>query len=52
MTNSLYLTTIVLRCISYLIVQNEMKENKEAYLYNREKWDSWDPTLIRYVKFF
>ena len=29
-----------------------MKENKANYLYLREKWDHWDPTLIRYVKFF
>ena len=47
-TNTLYITTIVLRFISYIIVQNEMNTNKETYLFNIEKWDSWYPTLIRF----
>jgi hypothetical protein len=46
-TNSLYVATIVLRIISMNIVQVEMKLNRESHLYNREKWDPWDPTLIR-----
>ncbi len=46
-TNSLYITTIVLKLISYMIVQAEMNSGNEAYAYKREKWDPWDPTLIR-----
>ena len=47
-TNTLYITTIVLRYTAYSIVQKEIKANDETYLNNREKWDPWDPTLIRY----
>lgn len=46
-TNTLYITTIVLKLISYLIVQNEINNGRETYKLNREKWDPWDPTLIR-----
>ncbi|CAF0808879.1 unnamed protein product [Brachionus calyciflorus] len=45
-TNSLYITTIVLKVISYIIVQNEINTGKDTYNLNREKWDPWDPTLI------
>ena len=45
-TNTLYITTIVLKFISYVIVQNEMASNQQTYKLNREKWDPWDPTLI------
>lgn len=45
-TNTLYITTIVLKLISFIIVQNEMKTGKDTYKLNREKWDPWDPTLI------
>jgi transient receptor potential cation channel subfamily C protein 4 len=45
-TNTLYITTIVLKFISYVIVQNEMAANQQTYKLNREKWDPWDPTLI------
>ena len=45
-TNSLYVSTIVLRIISYMIVQNEINENKKTFELKREKWDAWDPTLI------
>ena len=51
-TNALYLTTIVLRLIAFTIVKDEMLENKETHLYNREKWDPWDPTLIRFLNLF
>jgi hypothetical protein len=33
-----------------MIVQNEMSNNKEEYKYPRDKWDPWDPTLIRLFK--
>jgi hypothetical protein len=46
-TNTLYITTLVLKVLSYSIVQNEMNSGKETYKLNREKWDPWDPTLIR-----
>lgn len=49
-TNTLYITTIVLKAISYMIVQTEMNTGKETYKLNREKWDPWDPTLIRLVR--
>jgi transient receptor potential cation channel subfamily C member 4 len=45
-TNTLYITTLVLRLHAYLIVQNEMREGKDTYKLNRERWDAWDPTLI------
>ena len=48
-TNSLYITTVVLKLISYVIVQTEMRNNKDTYKLNRENWDPWDPTLIRYA---
>lgn len=38
-TNTLYITTIVLKFISYLIVQNEISIGKETYKLNREKWE-------------
>ena len=47
-TNTLYLTTFGLKFISYTIVQSEMKTGNEAFKLNRENWDPWDPTLIRY----
>lgn len=46
-TNTLYITTIVLKLISYLIVQTEMNTGKDTYKLKRENWDPWDPTLIR-----
>lgn len=46
-TNTLYITTVVLKLISYMIVQNEIKNGNKAHAYSREKWDPWDPTLIR-----
>ncbi len=28
------------------MVRDEINKEKNTYLYNREKWDPWDPTLI------
>lgn len=45
--NSLYIITIIFRLISYNIVQCELKsKNPNVTLYDREKWDAWDPTLV------
>ena len=46
-TNTLYITTIVLRLFSYLMIENEKSLGKDTYKLKRENWDPWDPTLIR-----
>lgn len=45
-TNTLYITTIVLKLIAYMIVKDEIAKNQDTHSYLREQWDPWDPTLI------
>jgi transient receptor potential cation channel subfamily C len=45
-TNTLYITTIVLKFISYVIVEREKAAELDSYKLTRENWDPWDPTLI------
>ncbi|KRY22926.1 Transient receptor potential-gamma protein [Trichinella patagoniensis] len=48
-TNSLYISTITLRIIAYIGVENELKNPETAHLGRllpRRYWNAWDPTLI------
>ena len=49
-TNTLYITTIVLRVFSYFLVENEKRLGiNDHWKKGREDWDAWDPTLIRLI---
>jgi len=45
-TNSLYVATIGLRLRAYYDVQHEISLGLNTSNLPREKWDTWDPTLI------
>uniref|UniRef100_A0A5S6QSI2 ANK_REP_REGION domain-containing protein n=1 Tax=Trichuris muris TaxID=70415 RepID=A0A5S6QSI2_TRIMR len=47
-TNTLYVTTITLRVIAYIWVENELKSPETSHLGRtlpRRYWNAWDPTL-------